>query len=163
VIEPLGRNLERDELRSVVGALSADHGRWQHLVRHDPEQRVFEQLFGDDHLSLWLVCWMHGHDTGFHDHDVSQGAVTVVSGEVTESRLLLGAPPRARRYRAGETFDFTASDIHRVEHAGQAAAVTLHAYSPPLRGMGSYAWEPEGALQRIALPYEQELKPLVAA
>jgi predicted metal-dependent enzyme (double-stranded beta helix superfamily) len=164
VIEfPAGRDLEREELRRVVGSLSARHDLWQRHVRHDAGQRVFEHLFGDAHISLWLVCWMDGHDTGFHDHDVSSGAVTVISGEVVESRLLLGAPPRGRRFRAGETFDFGASDIHRVEHAGAEPAVTIHAYSPPLRGMGSYAWEPEGALQRISLPYQQELKPLAPA
>ena len=33
---------------------------------------------------------------------------------------------------------FTAADIHRVNHAGDGPAVSLHAYSPPLRRMGAY-------------------------
>ena len=30
-----------------------------------PARRVHEQLIRDDHLAVWLICWMHDHDTGF--------------------------------------------------------------------------------------------------
>ena len=57
------------------------------------------------------------------------------------------------------TFDFSASEIHRVTHSGAAAAVTLHAYSPRLRRMGAYAVASDGALKRHPLGYGEELRP----
>jgi predicted metal-dependent enzyme (double-stranded beta helix superfamily) len=150
-----------DALRLLVARLAADPGAWAHLVRHDSEQRVFEQVLDEPDVEAWLICWMPGHDTGFHDHDLSSGAVTVLSGAVLEERLGIGTTA-SNLYEAGETFDFTASEIHRVTHAGAAPAVTLHAYSPRLRRLGAYSVTPAGALQRYPLRYGEELRPLTA-
>ncbi len=38
--------------------------------------------------------------------------------------------------------------------------MTLHAYSPRLRRMGAYAVTRDGALQRHALGYGEELRPV---
>jgi predicted metal-dependent enzyme (double-stranded beta helix superfamily) len=150
------------DLRELVAALSAETERWQHLVRHDPQQRGFERLADEPDFEAWLICWMPGHDTGFHDHDLSSGAVTVISGSVKEERLGLGETS-SRVYVPGSTFDFTSSEIHRVTHAGDHPSVTLHAYSPPLRRMGAYAFARDGALKRHPLGYGEELRPLSAA
>jgi predicted metal-dependent enzyme (double-stranded beta helix superfamily) len=149
-------------LRRLVGELAADASRWAHLVRHDPDQRVFEQVVDEPEVEAWLICWMPGHDTGFHDHDLSSGAVMVLTGAVLEERLGIGSTS-ASVYGAGETFDFTATEIHRVVHAGAQPAVTLHAYSPRLRRLGAYAVTPTGALQRHPLRYGEELRPLATA
>ena len=50
-------------------------------------------------------------------------------------------------YSRGEVLDFDAGIVHRVRHHGTAPATTLHAYSPPLVGMGAYV-ERGGRLQR---------------
>src|SRR4051794_9631423 len=145
------------ELTQLVAELAAVRERWEPLVRHDPEQRIFEQVLDLPDVEAWVICWMPGHDTGFHDHDLSSGAVTVVRGQVLEERLRVGAEVSSAVYGPGETFDFTASDIHRVTHAGDAPAVTMHAYSPRLRRMGAYRVSDEGALQRHPLGYGEEL------
>jgi len=155
-------SLEVPELRLLVAELAADTKRWSHLVRHDPEQRVFEQVIDEPEVEGWLICWMPGHDTGFHDHDLSSGAVTVVGGAVHEERLGLGGNV-SNVYAAGDTFDFSAAEIHRVTHIGSEAAVTLHAYSPRLRRLGAYAVAPGGALQRHPLGYGEELRPVAIA
>jgi predicted metal-dependent enzyme (double-stranded beta helix superfamily) len=152
--------LSREALRTYVAHLAAEPTRWRGLVRHDPGQRVFERLRLDDVLEAWLICWMPGHDTGFHDHDLSSGAVVVARGAVVEERLRLAGPAEVHRYATGEVFDFSPAEIHRVTHAGTAPAVTLHAYSPPLRRMGAYRVEPGGALQRHPLAKDEELRPL---
>jgi predicted metal-dependent enzyme (double-stranded beta helix superfamily) len=160
------RDLGERELLAVVRGVAARPAAWRHLVAHDHEQRRYEELVRDDRVSVWLICWSDDQDTGFHDHDLSAGAVAVVSGSVREERLVLGRPsgaPVARTVRAGESFDFAASDIHRVLHAGEVPAVTIHAYSPPLLRMGAYVVEPDGRLQRHAISYEEELRPLGAA
>jgi predicted metal-dependent enzyme (double-stranded beta helix superfamily) len=104
---------------------------------------------------------MDDHDTGFHDHGMSSGAVAVAAGRLREERLAIGATPRAQVYTPGDSFDFGPSDIHRMTHAGGGPAISIHAYSPPLQGMGAYVIEPDGVLRRAPIPYTQELRPLV--
>jgi predicted metal-dependent enzyme (double-stranded beta helix superfamily) len=155
--------LSRAQLRVLAAEVASDEGLWRHLVRHEPDRRTYEELLIDEPLlagrvGLWLICWMEDHDTGFHDHDTSSGAVAVAAGRLREERLAIGADPRARIYGPGDSFDFGPSDIHRMAHAGGGPAVSIHAYSPPLQGMGAYVIEPDGVLQRTPIPYTQELR-----
>jgi predicted metal-dependent enzyme (double-stranded beta helix superfamily) len=155
-----GCDLTRAELRELVADLAAPPQDWRHLVHHDPAVRTYVELLRREHVSIWLICWMDDHDTGFHDHDVSCGALAVAQGAVVEERLTLGGPPVRRRMCAGEAIDFSASDIHRVAHGGGGPAITLNAYSPPLWRMGAYETTPDGALQRHSISYAEELRPL---
>ena len=139
--------------------LAADTARWQHLVRHDPEQRVFAPLDAGPGAGAWLICWMPGHDTGFHDHDHSAGAVTVVQGQVREERIGADWQVTGTTYGAGEVFPFVSGDIHRMLHVGAEPAVSIHVYSPKLHIMGAYAFG-KGGMQRHLLGHETELRPL---
>jgi predicted metal-dependent enzyme (double-stranded beta helix superfamily) len=159
---PHGRDLSVGELREFVGALAQRPELWLHLVTHDSEQRRYEPLLSDDHVTAWLICWMSDHDTGFHDHDASAGAVAVVSGRVREERLSLSGPPRERLFAAGQLFHFSCADIHRVRHAGSDPAVTIHAYSPPLLRMGAYVVDEHGLLERRPMTPAEELRPMLA-
>ena len=159
---PRGRDLEEHELTALVTDLGRRPELWRHLVSHDPSQRVYEQLWRDEHVTAWLICWMEDHDTGFHDHDLSAGAVRVARGRVCEERLALGGSPLVRSFGAGQTFSFAASDIHRVLHAGTEPAVTVHAYSPPLWRMGAVAVRADGVLARHSVSYAEELRPIEA-
>jgi len=87
---------------------------------------------------MWVICWTNEQDTGFHDHDRSAEGVV----------------------EAGGAFSFSAADIHRVPHVPETAAVTIHAYSPPLRRMGAYEVRDDGSLRRHAMSYAEELRPL---
>lgn len=163
IARPHGHDLTNEQLLAVASKIAARPELWSEHIEHDPRQRTYKQLLRDEHLDVWLLCWSHDHDTGFHDHDLSAGAVAVVSGSVREERLVLGRPPDApisRLAPAGSSFDFAASDIHRVLHTGTEPAVTIHAYSPPLVRMGSYTIEPNGQLHRHAVSHEQELREL---
>jgi predicted metal-dependent enzyme (double-stranded beta helix superfamily) len=156
---PRGRDLSGPELEAFVSELADRPELWIDLVKHDRTQRVYEELLSDEHLTAWLICWMDEHDTGFHDHDVSAGAVAVVSGAVREERLAIAGPTRNGVFRAGGSFHFCASDIHRVSHAGSDPAVTLHVYSPPLLRMGAYVIGDDGVLARHPMSYTDELRP----
>jgi len=157
---PRGRDLSGPELQDFVAELAERPEAWIHLVKHDSTQRLYEELLSDEHLTAWLICWMDDHDTGFHDHDVSSGAVAVVSGAVREERLAIGGPPLDRAYSVGDSFHFSASDIHRVRHGGVDPAVTLHVYSPPLLRMGAYTVGADGVLARHPVASSEELRPL---
>jgi hypothetical protein len=153
------RDLTGPELAALVAALAREDSSWRDLVRHDSGKRVYEEILHNPHLSVWLICWMDEQDTGFHDHDLSCGAVAVVAGSVREERLVLGGPPAASTFEVGKSFYFDASAIHRVHHVGDTPAVTIHAYSPPLQRMGSYSVGPRGELVRETVPYTDELRP----
>jgi mannose-6-phosphate isomerase-like protein (cupin superfamily) len=68
-----------------------------------------------------------------------------------------------RRVGPGETFIVPSTAIHRVLHDGGEPAVTIHAYSPPLRRMGAYRVGPDGELERESVPSEIELQAQPAA
>ena len=160
ITHPTGRDLTRPELRDLTLRLAERPELWRHLARHDPAARVYEELMRDEHVEVWLICWMEDHDTGFHDHDLSAGGVAVAQGAIREDRLALGSEPLTRVVLPGEAFDFAPSDIHRVRHVGDAPSVTINAYSPPLRRMGAYETTPTGELQRHSISYDTELRPL---
>jgi mannose-6-phosphate isomerase-like protein (cupin superfamily) len=145
------------DLERFATGLAAAPERWAHLVRHD-DSRVYEQIWDDGDVNAWLICWSEDSDTGFHDHDDSAAGITVVRGSVREDRLALDGPPRSRELSAGTTFTVPATAIHRVLHAGVGPAVTIHAYSPPLRRMGAYRVGADGELERESQPFEQELR-----
>lgn len=160
VPRPRGRDLSAPELETFVAELAERPELWIHLVQHDSTQRHYEELLSDEHLTAWLICWLDDHDTGFHDHDVSSGAVAVVGGAVREERLVIEGPSRDRTLCAGETFHFSPDDIHRVTHAGSGPAVSLHVYSPPLLRMGAYVIGEDGVLGRRPMSHLQELRQL---
>jgi predicted metal-dependent enzyme (double-stranded beta helix superfamily) len=160
---PLDHDLDLAELRDLVRDIAADPDRWRALVRSDTVERHFAQLVRDDHIDVWVISWASGNDTGFHDHDVSRGAVAVVEGELVEERLVMGGPPRVRRHRAGDVFDFDASHVHRMHQDAATHAVSIHAYSPPLWRMGTYVVGSDGTLERRSISYAEELRPVDAA
>src|SRR3954463_7838237 len=90
IARPTGRDLTRPELRELARGLAARPDLWDHLIRHDPEARVYEELLRDDHVAVWLICWMRDHDTGFHDHDMSSGGVAVAAGAGRAGRAARG-------------------------------------------------------------------------
>jgi hypothetical protein len=163
LVPELTQDLTRAELNVLATAIARRPERWCHLVRTEGGDRHFAQLWRCDHVDVWVISWMNGNDTGFHDHDVSQGAVAVVEGELVEERLRLGAGPTEVRHRAGTTFDFDASHVHRMRQDAAVPAVSIHVYSPPLWRMGAYAVGPDGTLRRESLSYAEELRPVEAA
>ncbi len=158
---PAGENLLRPQLSALAVALGAEPRFWSELVRHDPETRYFNHLYRDVNLDIWLICWLDAQDTGYHDHDLSSGAVYVVEGRLYEDYF--GRDPdgwireRTNVHHAGEAFRFDSSYIHGVRHAGGPPASSLHAYSPALWRMGHYEPDDRGAVRRMPITYADEL------
>jgi quercetin dioxygenase-like cupin family protein len=150
--------LSEPELIAFAERLAAEGDRWLPHVHHDPDARVYELIWDDEDVNAWLICWSEDQDTGFHDHDISAAAITVLSGSVREDRLRLSRPPSSRVANAGDTLLVEPNAIHRVLHAGDGPAVTIHAYSPPLTRTGAYWVGDAGQLQRVSQSFEQELR-----
>ena len=79
------RDLASDELEQLFRDLAARPERWRQLVDHRPDERTYAELHRDQHVAVWLICWMNDHDTGYHDHDLSAGAVALCA-ELTSDR-----------------------------------------------------------------------------
>ena len=92
-----GRVLDLRELRLWVTELAERAGLWMPLVRHEAGTRHYASLYRDSDIDVWVLCWNVRDDTGWHDHDVSSGAVAVVSGELVENNLTLAQGPAQRR------------------------------------------------------------------
>ncbi|MFJ9839622.1 cysteine dioxygenase [Kitasatospora sp. NPDC101155] len=126
-------------LRSIVRELAEQPEQWIHLVRLSTEERWYQRLVAEDDHEVWLISWLPGQSTGFHDHGGSRGAFTVALGELEE--LSLGGPEQGlliRRVPAGTTRAFGPEYVHDVRNTASGPAVTLHAYSPPLSSMAHY-------------------------
>ena len=156
-------SLTSEQLLEFVWRLAADTDKWQHHVQHDPEQRTFAVIWEDEDVNAWVLCWSKDHDTGFHDHDQSIAAIVTLEGQVREDRLRLSGGNRERVYDAGQGFTVPPNAIHRVLHHGDAPAVTIHAYSPPLTRMGSYMIADEGELLRQGWDGESAIEVAVAS
>ena len=153
------RNLERAELQALVDELASDPERWVEHVVFSGERRHYVSLHRDEYVDVWLLCWQRGDDTGWHDHDVSSGAVHVVRGALRESSPRLGGEHASRVVAHGRSFSFGPEHIHRL--AGEDEhAVSIHAYSPPLWRLGQYSIDSEGVMRRESVSYADELRPL---
>lgn len=154
------RDLDPTELRALTEELADRPDLWEGLVRHDAEERVYVRLHRDHHVDAWLLCWVSAQETGLHDHDVSSGAVRVIDGHLSELRMMLGqAGLDETIYAPGEGFEFDASRIHDVRHAGTEPAVSLHVYSPPIWRMGFYEAGTDGRMARRSASYLEEMVP----
>jgi predicted metal-dependent enzyme (double-stranded beta helix superfamily) len=153
------RSLDRRELGDLVRDVAGLPELWEPHLDTLATKRAYASLHRDDHVDVWAIVWLPENDTGFHDHDVSSGAVHVVSGHLEEEVLRLSAPAEQRRYAAGQTFDFGPAHIHRVS-CREGQAVSIHAYSPPLWRLGQYTVDQHGVLLRVSINYADELRPL---
>jgi hypothetical protein len=154
-------DLDRSTLRELAIALEAEERLWRPHVQHDANERIYSQLYRDPNVDVWLICWMHRQDTGYHDHDRSSGAVCVCEGTLWEDFFQRENDgwirEHTRRHDAGSSFDFSATYIHGVRNEGHEAATSIHVYSPALWRMGHYEPDSTGIMQRISMTYADEL------
>ena len=158
-VEP-GQDLDRAQLAALATALGGRRDLWEHLVRYIADERYFVELYRDVHVDVWLICWLNQQDTGFHDHDVSSGAVHVCDGVLAEDRLQGtddGVRRVTREHGPGSTFDFDAAYVHRMRHPGGEPAASIHCYSPALWRMGHYGFDDDGNLCRTSMTYADEM------
>jgi len=152
------RNLERSELQELVDRLAQQPEAWREHVAFADDRRHFVSLYRDDYVDVWLLCWTRASDTGFHDHDISSGALRVLEGALSESTPRIGGEAASRVVRAGRSFSFGPEHIHRI--AGEEErSVSIHAYSPPLWRLGQYSIGPDGVMRRMSVSYADELRP----
>ena len=142
--------VSRAELATIVRAVAADEQLWlPRLVLPTGGERRWTQLVGRQTVDVWLLSWLPGHSTDLHDHGFSAAAFTVVRGRLNELRLGADGRLHSSRRTPGTVTTVPAGVVHDVHGAGRSPAVSIHAYSPPLREMNYYDLDSYGDLHRI--------------
>jgi predicted metal-dependent enzyme (double-stranded beta helix superfamily) len=148
----------------------------RYLVEYDEAQRWHRRLYRDRRVDLWLISWLPSQGTQLHDHGGSAGAFTVLTGELTEAihRPGLGRRGRftaagpgsepvllERRRTAGSGVGFGPHHVHDVRNLSRAAAVSVHAYSPPLSSMSFYDVDEAGGLRKLVDVNTEDPEPVL--
>jgi len=110
---PGDRNLDQTELVELATLIGKTPELWRDKVRHDSGERIYLQLHRDPHLDVWMICWLDDQKTGYHDHDLSSGAVYVCEGALVEDRFHFGARGlnhASRKRPSGKAFDYDADE-----------------------------------------------------
>jgi cysteine dioxygenase type I len=149
--------LSTDELEELARTIATQRDIWEPLVHADAERRRYELVYEDDRMDAWILSWMPGQGTGFHDHYISGVGLCVASGTVREDLLVYGADPQTRILGAGDSRQGGPGYIHRVNHDSGLPAVTVHVYSPRLDWVGQYRLGHDGVIRREVRPGRNEL------
>ena len=140
--------LTTEQLVRLSAEIAAHEELWRPLVVADPERRRYRLLYEDDRVDSWLIMWMPGQGTGFHDHAISGGGLVGVDGAVTEKQMRLPSGSFDVEVRNGDTREGPAGYIHSVAHLEGTPAITIHSYSPPLMEVAQYRVDENGVLRR---------------
>jgi Cysteine dioxygenase type I len=125
-------------------ALAARPQVWEPLVAFDPVERYYaripQRLAIPGGFEAWLLTWLPGQGTGWHDHGGSAGAVTVVSGRLSESVMGEFEPGEVVRHELarGRVRPFDHHHRHEMVNASDRPAVSIHVYAPELAEMTRY-------------------------
>src|ERR1700677_5119512 len=125
-----------EELANIV-SLFASSDDWMDKVRLRAEHRWYERLYHGPDYDIWVISWLPGQSTGFHDHGASSGAFVVATGILEEHR----PGERTRVIHPGKTRAFGPDYAHDVRNVSLAPAISIHAYSPPLSDMNEYQFD----------------------
>jgi len=143
----VSRTLE--ELADIVSRFAVSDG-WMEKVRLGVARRWYQRLHhGPDH-DIWVISWMPGQSTGFHDHGASSGAFVVATGVLEEHCVGEGG----RVILPGQARAFGPDYAHDVRNASLAPAISIHAYSPPLDEMNEYELDGSELVPRERAPGE---------
>ncbi|HXW44406.1 MAG TPA: cysteine dioxygenase family protein [Streptosporangiaceae bacterium] len=116
-----------------------DAGEWQSAVMFRASRHWFHRLELTESFEIWVLAWLPGQHTGFHDHGDAAGAFAVVQGELRERLARPGSRDvHARTAWQGKMTSFGRQHLHDVGNDSAAPAVSVHAYSPPLTAMRRY-------------------------
>jgi mannose-6-phosphate isomerase-like protein (cupin superfamily) len=131
--------LGQAQLAGIVGSFAASPEEWIGQVRLNAQGRWYERVRASEDHDVWIITWLPGQATGFHDHGPSSGAFTVAWGVLEEHH-----DGTAKAVGAGTTRTFGPGYVHDVRNASAAPVVSVHAYSPPLTRMTRYDLTPGG-------------------
>jgi predicted metal-dependent enzyme (double-stranded beta helix superfamily) len=135
--------LGQPQLAGIVRSFAATPQDWIGQVRLNAEGRWYERILVEPDHDVWIITWLPGQATGFHDHGSSVGAFTAAWGVLEEHH-----DGTVLAVTAGTARTFGPGYVHDVRNASAAPVVSVHAYSPPLTEMTRYDLTPGGLAVR---------------
>lgn len=143
------------DLLAAARRWASDPDSWPGSPVFNPVERWYARLAETPDYEAWLLTWLPGQETDWHDHGGSAGAFTVVSGALVERAVITtpqkrsasfhvsaGAPGGGRVHHtdlpAGAGRRFGAHHVHSVANRGTVPAISIHVYAPALRSMTRY-------------------------
>ena len=146
------RNLRTTaELEEIVARIAATN-QWVDRVRLRADRRWYERIHHAADHDVWIISWLPGQSTGFHDHGGSAGAFAVASGVLQEIR----ADGACLVAEGGKALSFGPDYAHDVRNDSTALAVSIHSYSPPLDEMNEYELDNGYLVLRNSTSQDQE-------
>jgi hypothetical protein len=83
-------------LVKIVTDLARQQALWEPLVSYDLVARYYVHLAREPEFEAWLLTWLPGQGTDWHDHGGSAGAFITLRGVLTERHAEIGyGPPRS--------------------------------------------------------------------
>jgi len=149
--------LSTSQLNALVTAITQTPDLWQPLVVVDSSRRRYRLLYEDDRIDIWVLSWMPGQHTGFHDHDLSGVALICAQGMTIERQMTLPTGATMIEMEPGHCREGGPGYIHSVCWGRGEPAVSIHAYSPPLIRVGQYVVDEQGIMLRRIAHGRQEL------
>src|SRR3954453_13822070 len=127
------RALSLHQLDRLVRAFAQPEQRGSSLVRFRAEgERWWTRLHADESVDVWLLSWLPGQITDLHDHGPSAAGFVVARGRLEEVRTNLAGTTHVTLLHERQSSWVPTGAVHDVR-AVDAPAISVHAYSPPLR------------------------------
>ena len=150
-------DLSTAQLAVLVQQIASTPSLWEPLQIRDTTRRRYRLLYEDDRIDVWVLSWMPGQGTGFHDHDLSGVALICAQGMVVERQMQLPSGATRIEMEVGLTREGGPGYIHSVAYGHGDPAISIHAYSPPLMRVGQFSVDEEGIMYRRITHGRQEL------
>jgi hypothetical protein len=145
---PEGR-LSPEQLELIVTTVARRPDLYQDLIVDDGESRWWLLLYRTPSVEVKLLTWTAGESSDWHDHGGSSGALTVAAGSLYERRRAAnGVDADVTVHEVGSLTSFGTDYVHDVDFESGRPAISIHAYSPPLRGLTFYDQTPYGFVAR---------------
>ncbi|MGH9169396.1 MAG: cysteine dioxygenase [Acidimicrobiales bacterium] len=149
---PAGR-LTPSELERAASEVALRPELWEDLVVDSFDERWWLLLHNAGNYEVRVLSWEFDQSSGWHDHGGASGGFYVTSGKLDEqSRAVSGAAVKSVQFGPGERGCFGPAHVHDVAYADGHPAVSIHAYSPPLRFLTMYDETPLGLVAREVVP-----------
>ena len=137
------KNRSPINLVKIATSLANQRALWEPLVSYDPVARYYVRLAREQEFEAWLLTWLPGQGTDWHDHGGRARAFVTLRGALTErhAEVSYGLPrivPGDRELVAGTLRSFGSRHIHEVTNRGIEPAVSMHVYAPSLVEMHQY-------------------------
>jgi predicted metal-dependent enzyme (double-stranded beta helix superfamily) len=140
-----------DQLARIAWRAASSPAMWSSSVEYRADHRWYRRLTWSQDHEVWLLSWLPGQRTGFHDHGISAGAFAVAQGCLSERSAIGGEPAASSRtLEVGAVRSFGQGYVHDVGNEWNAPAVSIHAYSPPLSRMRRFGFADDGLLRVMA-------------